>query len=71
MSDRVDKAVVLLVAANFSDQKNRIQDEAGDDGPKKMMPRKTRIPSRQLRMIHPLPTANATAARQTPSVRKK
>ena len=26
---------------------------------------------RQLRMIHPLPTANATAARQTPSVRKK
>ena len=35
MSDRIDKAVVLLVAANFPDQKNRIQDEAGDDGPKK------------------------------------
>jgi len=27
--------------------------------PKKMMPRKTLMPWRQLRMIHPLPTANA------------
>src|SRR5208282_2502000 len=32
MSDRVDKAVVLLVAANFPDQKDGIEDEAGDDG---------------------------------------
>src|SRR6267378_4647301 len=35
MSDRIDKAVMLLVAANFTDQKNRIEDEAGDDGAKK------------------------------------
>src|SRR5260370_686505 len=39
--------------------------------PKKMMPRKTLTPWRQLRMIQPLPTANATADRQTPSVRNE
>src|SRR5258708_16714457 len=35
MSDRVDETVVLLVATNFTDEKNRIEDEAGDDGAKK------------------------------------
>ena len=35
MGDGVDEAVVLLVAADFADQKNRIEDEAGDDGAKK------------------------------------
>src|SRR5258706_15629213 len=35
MGDRVDETVMLLVAANFTDQKNRIKDEAGDDGAKK------------------------------------
>src|SRR5690348_6690931 len=35
MGDRVDEAVMLLVAANFADEKNRIEDEAGDDGAKK------------------------------------
>src|ERR1700730_3295469 len=39
--------------------------------PKKITPRKTLMPSRQLRMIHPNPTATATMARQTPSERKK
>ena len=39
--------------------------------PKKMTPRKTLMPSRQLRMIQPLPTAPASAARQTPNVMKK
>jgi hypothetical protein len=29
VGDGVDEAVVLLVAANFADQKNRIEDEAG------------------------------------------
>jgi hypothetical protein len=29
--DRVDEAVVLLAAANFADQKNRIQSNSGDD----------------------------------------
>src|SRR5581483_3137718 len=38
--------------------------------PKKMTPRKTLIPSRQLRMIHPLPTAPARPARHTPRVTK-
>ena len=71
MGDRVDEAVVLLVAANFADQKNRIENEAGDDGAKENDAQKNLTPSRQLRMIQPLPTANASAARQTPSVRKK
>jgi hypothetical protein len=35
MGDRVDEAVVLLVAANFADQKNRIKDEARNDCAKK------------------------------------
>src|SRR6266481_4722209 len=35
MGDRVDEAVMLLVAANFTDEENRIEDEAGDDGAKK------------------------------------
>src|SRR5271165_694457 len=35
MRNRIDKAVVLLVAANFTDQKNRIQDKASDDGGEK------------------------------------
>src|ERR1700681_2760743 len=35
MSDGVDEAVVLFVAANFADEKNRIEDEAGDYGAKK------------------------------------
>jgi hypothetical protein len=34
MSDGVDKAVMLLVAANFADQKDRIEDEPGRDGAK-------------------------------------
>jgi hypothetical protein len=62
MGDRIDKAVMLLVAPNFADQKNRIQNESATMAPKKIIPRKTLTPSRQLRMIHPLPTANATAA---------
>ena len=32
MGDGVDEAVMLLVAANFADQKNRIEDKAGNDG---------------------------------------
>ena len=39
--------------------------------PKKIIPRKTLMPSRQLRMIHPPPTATASAANTTPNVRKK
>src|SRR5258708_1479788 len=35
MSDRVDETVVFLVATNFTDEKNRIEDQAGDDGAKK------------------------------------
>ena len=35
VGDGVDEAVVLLVAANFADQKNRIEDEARNDGAKK------------------------------------
>src|SRR5271157_1565274 len=35
MGDRVDEAVVLLVAANFADQKNGIEDEARDDDQEK------------------------------------
>src|SRR3981081_584133 len=35
MGDRIDETVMLLVAANFADKKNRIEDEAGDDGAKK------------------------------------
>src|ERR1700693_2866596 len=35
MGDRIDETVMLLVAANFADEKNRIEDEAGDDGAKK------------------------------------
>src|ERR1700720_3828650 len=35
MGDRVDETVMLLVAANFTDKKNRIEDEAGDYGAKK------------------------------------
>ena len=35
MGDGVDEAVVLLVAANFAHQKDRIEDEAGDDGAEK------------------------------------
>src|SRR5581483_303279 len=38
--------------------------------PKNTTPRKTLTPSRQLRMIHPLPTAPASPARQTPNVTK-
>src|ERR1700684_3475867 len=34
MSDRVDEAVMLLIAANFADQKNRVEDKTGDDGAK-------------------------------------
>src|ERR1700704_5652594 len=34
MSDRVNETVVLLVAANFTDKKNCIEDEAGDYGAK-------------------------------------
>src|SRR6202142_177677 len=36
---------------------------------KKITPRKTLIPSRQLRMIQPKPTATATPARPTPRTR--
>src|SRR5208282_2497643 len=35
VSDRVDEAVMLLVAANLANQKNGIEDEAGNDGAKK------------------------------------
>src|SRR6267143_521169 len=35
MGDRVDETVMLLVPANFTDKKNRIENEAGDDGAKK------------------------------------
>ena len=35
MGDRVDEAVVLLVAANFADQKNRIEDQPRDNDQKK------------------------------------
>src|SRR6202521_3947225 len=35
MGDRVDETVVLFVAANFTDEKNRIEDEAGDNSAKK------------------------------------
>src|ERR1700730_16541063 len=35
MGDRVDETVVLLVAANFTDEKNRIEDDAGNYGAKK------------------------------------
>src|SRR5260370_31267055 len=35
MGDRVDETVVLLVTANFADEKNRIEDEPGDYGAKK------------------------------------
>src|ERR1700724_2195356 len=35
MGDRVDETVVLLVAANFTDEKNRVEYDAGDDGAKK------------------------------------
>src|SRR5258708_33878524 len=35
MGDRVDETVMLLVAANFTDPKNRIEGKAGDDGAKK------------------------------------
>ena len=35
MGDRVDEAVVLLVAANFPDQKNRIEDQPHNDDEKK------------------------------------
>src|SRR5262249_25608862 len=31
MSDRVQEAVLLLVSADFPDQKDRVQDQAGDD----------------------------------------
>ena len=34
MSDCVDKTVMLLVTANLADQKNRIEDESGDDDEK-------------------------------------
>jgi hypothetical protein len=34
MSDGVDKAVMLLVAANFADQKNCIEDKPRRDGAK-------------------------------------
>src|ERR1700733_9815889 len=34
MGDRVDEAVMLLIAANFAHQKNRIEDKAGDDSAK-------------------------------------
>src|ERR1700686_939545 len=35
MGDRVDETVMLLIAANFTDEKNRIEDEPGDEGAKK------------------------------------
>ena len=35
MRDRVNEAVVLLIATNFADQKNRIQHQPGNDGEKK------------------------------------
>src|ERR1700676_202602 len=35
MREGVDEAVVLFVAANFTDEKNRIEDEARDYGAKK------------------------------------
>ncbi len=35
MGDSVDEAIVLFVASNFADQKNRIEDEAGHYGAKK------------------------------------
>src|SRR5271166_4193831 len=34
MRNRIDEAVVLLVAANFTDQKNRIEDKARNDSAK-------------------------------------
>ena len=35
MGNRVDEAVVLLITANFADQKNRVENEAGNDDEKK------------------------------------
>src|ERR1700692_4775570 len=35
MGNRVDETIMLLIAANFTDEKNRIEDEAGDYGAKK------------------------------------
>ena len=32
MGDGVDETVVLLVAPNLTHQKNRVEDDAGDDG---------------------------------------
>lgn len=32
MSDGVDEAVVLLIAANFADQEDGVENESGDDG---------------------------------------
>ena len=35
MGDRIDEAVMLLVAPNFADQKNRVHDETGGNHTKK------------------------------------
>ena len=71
MGNSIDEAVVLLVAADLTDQEDRVQDEPGGDGTKKITPRKTLRPSSQFRMIQPKPTATAAAARNTPNDRKK
>ncbi len=44
MRDGIDKAVMLLVAANFADQKNCIEDKPGSDGAKKDDAQKNRDP---------------------------
>ena len=70
VSDCVDKTIVLFVATNSRTRKIVLRMIPVMIAPKKMIPRKTLMPSRQLRMIQPPPTATARAASTTPKVRK-
>ena len=71
VSDGIDKAVMLLVTPNFVHQEAGIHNQPGNRSAKKITPRKSRTPSRQLRMIQPTFSPTASSTRQTPSTTKK
>ena len=69
--DRVEKCVVLFVAAYLADEKYRVQDQARLlSTAKKMMPKTSNATSRRLSKIQPIFSATASADRQMPRMRK-
>ncbi len=66
----IQEAVLLLVAAHLAHQKNRVEDDSGDDEAEEDDAQNQGTISRQLRMIQLVLSTVAATAMHTPSVMK-